>query len=231
MLVVDKFTDSDFESLKNGGAVTFDIATPKELVLDVVNRINDFEATFNTRDPDTPSGLPSITIDAKQCNTDVIVAVLDYAMKREDLVNASLILNVFNMVKLYNSLSDSYFESPMSYIKSIEEFIDVKAELAPTIKEVSTKLAFWYLSALYSIHKTEITVVDKVERVPNLYHSLILTSDLFTLSAIFNKGDNIQTKDLVLVESAYVYIVELANRLSMTNAFVMDIEKALNLKQ
>lgn len=231
MLVVDKFTDSDFETLKNGGTVTFDIATPKELVLDIVNRINDFEATFNTRDPDTPSGLPSITIDAKQCNTDVTVALLDYAMKREDLVNASLILNVFNMVKLYNSLSDSYFESPMSYIKSIEEFIDVKAELAPTIKEVSTKLAFWYLSALYSIHKTEITVVDKVEKVPNLYHSLILTSDLFTLSAIFNKGDNIQTKDLVLVESAYVYIVELANRLSMTNAFVMDIEKALNLKQ
>ena len=231
MLVVDKFTSEDLNFLKQGGTVTFDISTPKELVLDTVKAINDFEAMFNTRDPNRASELPRIEIDAKSCNTDVLIALLDYAMHREDIVNASLILNIFNVIKLYNSLSNSYFESPISYIKSIEEFIDIKAELAPTIKEVSTKLAFWYLSALYSIHKTEITVVDKIEMVPNLYHALLLTSDLFTLSAIFNKGDNIQTKDLVLVDSAYVYVVELANRLSLTNAFMMDIEKTLKLTE
>lgn len=231
MLVVDKFTNDDLNALKQGGTVTFDISTPTDVVLETVKAINDFESTFNTRDPNMASELPQIQIDAKNCNTDVLIALLDYAMHREDLVNASLILNIFNVIKLYNSLSDSYFESPISYIKSIEEFIDIKAELAPTIREISTKLAFWYLSALYSIHKTEITVVDKVEKVPNLYHALLLTSDLFTLSAIFNKGDNIETKDLVLVDSAYVYVVELANRLSLTNAFVMDIEKTLKLNE
>lgn len=227
MLVTTQFTDADFELVKQGESVTFDVSTPQDLVLFVVKRINDFEATFDTRNPEQASGLPIIQIDAKQCNTRVIVELLDYAMHREDLVNTSLLLNIFNVIKLYNTLSESYFESPLSYIKSIEEFIDIKSALAPTIREVSTKLAFWYLSALYSLHRTEITVVDKVEKMPNLYHYLLLTSDLFTLSGIFSKGENINTQDLVLVDYAYVYIVELSNRLSLTNSFLMDVEKVL----
>lgn len=226
MLVTQQFTDQDFEEIKNGGRVTFDATTPKEVVLDTVKRINDFEATFDTRNIETKVVLPVIEIDAKQCNTDTLIALLDYAMGREDLVNASLMLNIFNFIKQYNSLSESYFDYPLSYVKSIEEFIDLKASLAPSIRHVSTQLAYWYLGALYSIHKTEITVIDKLEKVPNLYHGLLLASDLFTLSAIFNKSDSIDTSTLPQVEYAYVYVVELASRLCITDAFVKDIEKS-----
>lgn len=229
MLVTQKFTDQDFEDIKNGGRVSFDETTPVEVVLSTVKRINDYEATFDTRATENKQVLPVIEIDAKKCATDTLVALLDYAMKREDLVNASLLLNIFNLIKQYNSLNETYFEHPLSYVKSIEEFIDLKASLTPSIKHVSTQLAYWYLGALYSIHKVEVTVIDKLVRVPNLYHSLLLASDLFTLSAIFNKGDSIDTGTLPLVDYAYVYVVELANRLCITDAFVKDIEKAFKI--
>nr|DAH48029.1 MAG TPA: hypothetical protein [Caudoviricetes sp.] len=227
MLVTQEFTDQDFESIKAGGRVSFDETTPAKIVLATVKRINDYEAQFDTRTAEGKQVLPVIEIDAKQCSTDTLVKLLHYAMNREDLVNASLLLNIFNLIKQYNSLSETYFDYPLSYVKSIEEFIDLKATLAPDIKRVSTQLAYWYLGALYSIHKTEITVIDKLERVPNLYHSLLLASDLFTLSAIFNKGDSIDTSTLPQVEYAYVYVVELASRLCITDAFVKDIEKSL----
>ena len=227
MLVTQEFTDQDFESIKAGGRVSFDETTPTKIVLATVKRINDYEAQFDTRTAEGKQVLPVIEIDAKQCSTDMLVKLLHYAMNREDLVNASLLLNIFNLIKQYNSLSETYFDYPLSYVKSIEEFIDLKATLAPDIKRVSTRLAYWYLGALYSIHKTEITVIDKLERVPNLYHSLLLASDLFTLSAIFNKGDSIDTSTLPQVEYAYVYVVELASRLCITDAFVKDIEKSL----
>lgn len=230
MLVTKQFTEEDFESLKSGGKVSFNSETPKKVVLETVKKINDFEATFDTRSESSVS-LPVIEIDAKACDTDVLIALLDYAMKREDLVNASLLLNIFNLIKQYNSLSDSYFAHPASYVKSIEEFIDLKASLAPTIKNVCTKLAYWYLGALYSIYKTEVTVIDKLERMPNLYHNLILSSDLFTLSAIFNKGNGINTANLPLVDFSFVYIMELANRLCVTDVFMKDIEKSLGIKE
>lgn len=229
MLVLTKLNEEDLNSLKSGGRVSFNEETPLEVVLHTVKCINDFEATFDTRSPAGKSSLPIIEIDAKGCSTDTIIEIMRYAMKREDLVNASLLLNVFNLIKRYNTLNDSYFEYELSYVKSIEEFIDLKASLAPEIKHVCTQLAYWYLGALYSIHKTEVTVVDKLETVPNLYHNLLLTSDLFTLSAIFNKGEDINTSKLPLVDYAYVYVIELASRMCVTDAFVKDIEKVLGV--
>ena len=229
MFVTTEFTEKDLDSVKDGGRVSFTESSPCEVVLNAIKCINDFEATFDTRSSSGKSKLPVIEIDAKKCNTDTLIAILRYAMGREDLVNASLLLNIFNLIKQYNSLNESYFEHELSYVKSIEEFIDLKASLAPEIKNVCTKLAYWYLGALYSIHKTEVTVVDKLEPVPNLYHSLLLTSDLFTLSAIFNKGNSINTSELPLVDYAYVYVIELASRMCVTDAFVKDIEKVLNV--
>lgn len=229
MFVNNEFTKEDLDSVKNGGRVSFTESTPCEVVLHTIKCINDFEATFNTRCPSATCKLPVIEIDAKKCDTDTIIAIMRYAMRREDLVNASLLLNIFNLIKQYNTLNDSYFEYELSYVKSIEEFIDLKASLAPEIKHVCTQLAYWYLGALYSIHKTEVTIVDKLEPVPNLYHNLLLTSDLFTLSAIFNKGDGINTSELPLVDYAYVYVIELASRMCVTDAFVKDIEKVLNV--
>ena len=229
MLVTNSFTQQDLDGLKNGGKVSFDETTPKEVVLQTVKMINDYESTFEIRDFYQQVKLPTIEIDAKACSTDTLIALMDYGLRREDLLNASLILNIFNLIKQYNSLSESYFNNPRSYIKSIEEFIDLKASLALPIKQVCTRLAYWYLGALYSLHKTEITVIDKVEKIPNLYHTLLLSSDLFTLSAIFSKGDNVNTEELPWVDNAYIYVMELANRMCITNAFVRDIEKSLGL--
>ena len=225
MLITTQFTEQDFDSIKNGGTVSFNETTPKDLVLEVVSKINDFEATFNTRDPGHPSQLPTIEIDAKHCTPDTVTALLDYAMSREDLVNGTLILNIFNLVKQYNSLSEEYFAHPLSYVNSIEQFIDLKASLAPAIKHACTQLAYWYLASLYSLHKTEVTIIDKLVTVPNLYHNLLLASDLFTLSAIFNKGDAINTDELPLVDSAFVYVAELSHRLCITDTLVKEIEK------
>lgn len=229
MLITESFTQKDMDALKNGGKISFDASTPVDVVLQAVKMINDYEATFEVRNFHQKTDFPTIEIDAKACSTETLIALLGYAMNREDLLNASLILNIFNLIKQYNSLSEAYFNSPSSYVKSIEEFIDLKASLALPIKKVCTQLAYWYLGALYSLHKTEITVIDRLEKVPNLYHTLLLSSDLFTLSAVFSRGDGIDTANLPWVDNAYIYIMELANRMCITNAFVRDIEKSLGL--
>ena len=120
MLVTNSFTQQDLDALKNGGKVSFDETTPKELVLKTVKMINDYESTFEVRDFHQQVKLPTIEIDAKACSSDTLIALMDYALHREDLLNASLILNIFNLIKQYNSLSESYFNNPRSYIKSID---------------------------------------------------------------------------------------------------------------
>ena len=145
-------------------------------------------------------------------STELLTEGLRLCFGRLDIANPYILLNLYNTVKRYNTLDNSFFESEDVWFTSIEQFLDIKVGLRSEIQSFTNKMAYWYLSCIYSMHKVEYTMLEHHEPMPDIYRNFMLTSDLYTMSALVAKADNIQTKDLMLVDNAYAYVTELALR-------------------
>lgn len=145
-------------------------------------------------------------------STELLTEGLRLCFGRLDIANPCILLNLYNTVKRYNTLDNSFFESEEVWFTSIEQFLDIKVGLRSEIQDFTNKMAYWYLSCIYSMHKVEYTMLEHHEPMPDIYRNFMLTSDLYTMSALVAKADNIQTKDLMLVDNAYAYVTELALR-------------------
>ena len=132
-------------------------------------------------------------------------AIIKYALTKEDLTDPLMIMNLINLVKIYNTLEDAYFESKDVYVNSVEELLDLKLALSADLKEFARKITFYFLSLFKSYVKTSYTDTDKYIELPKLYESIFCNVDFLTLSGIASKAPEISTKDLVYVEGAYKY--------------------------
>ncbi len=75
----------------------------------------------------------STFIDIKPLPFDLKKAVFKHALAYPDLLNSYMILNIFNLIKGYNTFDDSFFENPSIYFNTLEEFLDIKTDLASEI--------------------------------------------------------------------------------------------------
>ena len=172
----------------------------KQAVSDVLDYTKNLEITKQ----------PSVSL--RGLSTELLTEGLRLCFGRLDIANPYILLNLYNTVKRYNTLDNSFFESEDVWFTSIEQFLDIKVGLRSEIQSFTNKMAYWYLSCIYSMHKVEYTMLEHHEPMPDIYRNFMLTSDLYTMSALVAKADNIQTKDLMLVDNAYAYITELALR-------------------
>ena len=172
----------------------------KQAVSDVLDYTKNLEITKQ----------PSVSL--RGLSTELLTEGLRLCFGRLDIANPYILLNLYNTVKRYNTLDNSFFESEDVWFTSIEQFLDIKVGLRSEIQSFTNKMAYWYLSCIYSMHKVEYTMLEHHEPMPDIYRNFMLTSDLYTMSALVAKADNIQTKDLMLVDNAYAYVTELALR-------------------
>ena len=172
----------------------------KQAVSDVLDYTKNLEITKQ----------PSVSL--RGLSTELLTEGLRLCFGRLDIANPYILLNLYNTVKRYNTLDNSFFESEEVWFTSIEQFLDIKVGLRSEIQSFTNKMAYWYLSCIYSMHKVEYTMLEHHEPMPDIYRNFMLTSDLYTMSALVAKADNIQTKDLMLVDNAYAYVTELALR-------------------
>ena len=197
-------SNADYDLSKHDGIIKFSPEISSEILKTAVSDCLDFVLDIEAREQPKISlrGLP----------TNLLLDGLRVCFSRTDIKSPTVLLNIYNTVKRYNTLDQSFFESEEVWFTSIEQFLDVKVGLKDEIQAFTNKMAFYFLSCIYSMHKVEYTMLDRHEPMPDIYLNFMLTSDFYTLSAIVGKADNIQTKDLTMIDNAYAYITELALR-------------------
>lgn len=165
----------------------------------------------------------NVYFDFKGFSTRSLTLLFQHFMERETLINENIIININLLISGYNTLDDSMFTMPEIYISDLEQFLDIKLELADDIKTIQTNTIKWYLACLKSMHRIELTYLDTPVKLPNLYRQIIASNSLLTLSHIFGKAKGINTDDLPLVENAYPVIIASAS----TSAINGELLKAI----
>ena len=188
---------------------------------DIVNSLKTIYDVENELEP-----IPNITINLKNVSKENLIAALKYSLEREDLVNSTMILNILNLIKVYNTLDDSFFANEYVYFKNLTELLDVKLALTNELTTFITNLSIWYISIIKSMHKVEYSYLDNTVKLPKVYARIILTSDFLTLSGIFSRAKPFSTGDLKLVENAYGYMVSLTNKSAVASKFLDLLDDA-----
>ena len=160
----------------------------------------------------------TVFLDLKNQSHDFLVSVLRFAIQRDDLCDTGLILNLFNLVKTYNTLDDSFLENEDIYISSMEALLDLKQALREELKEFTKKLSVYFISLIKSYGGSVYKEASNEAELPNLYRNLILSADFLTLSAIFSITKEFSTEECICIKNAEEYI----NSLLFKNLIYLD---------
>ena len=152
------------------------------------------------------------------------MAIFKYALTHEDIVDSYTILNLFNLLKGYNTFEDSFFQSPAVFLNSLVEFVDLRADLKAEIEAFTKKLILYYLAIFKSVGITEFTEDNKPIIIPYVYQRFILISNFVSMSNILLKETTFPT-EIPTVANAGVFITQLAGRFSIANLFMHLGEK------
>ena len=80
-------------------------------------------------------------LDIKSLSLDDKVAIIKIALNCDDVTDPLMIMNIINLVKVYNTLADDYFESPDVYVNSVEELLDLKLAISKELKEFTRRIS------------------------------------------------------------------------------------------
>lgn len=159
----------------------------------------------------------SCSLYLKNLSQELKLSIFNNALTNENLVNSNIILNIFNLIKGYNTFEDSFFEHNDVIFKDLEEYLDIKIELNRNLGSFIKNLIFYYLSIIRSCGITEYTNEMNPIDIPMIYQRILSISDIVSLSSIFMKSPNIETNDLVLVNNAYQYMALLSSNFNFAN--------------
>ena len=165
---------------------------------------------------------PTFKLNFKNQSVSNLIDIFSFAMDREKMVNTRMILNLQVFINGYSTFDDSLFESPEIFISKIENVLDIKLALIDKLKAFNTQIAYWFLACLKSMHKVEYTAIDPVVTLPPLFKRILFSSNLLNLSSIIQKANNIQTKDLPLVEDSFPVVMELATNSALANNMIQS---------
>ena len=89
-------------------------------------------------------------------------SALGLALKTEQIKNPIFLMNIFCLIKGYNTFEESYFEHEQVFLNDEVEFLDIFDDLEQEIKDVTLKTAEYYISMLKTCN-----LVEAVENNPN----------------------------------------------------------------
>lgn len=174
----------------------------KDYLLTVIKEIFDYET--ETKE--------IVYLNLKGLNVSLITEAIRYSLTREDLRNPYMILNIINLIKIYNTLDDSFFNDSKIYVNSIEDLLDVKLDLTNELKKFQRQLSIYFISLFKSYNKFSYEPLDKHVELPEIYKNIILSLDILTLSGIFSVSEPFSTEECVYIDSAIIYMNELLMR-------------------
>ncbi len=208
----------EFETFKgisindNEVIVSNDIGN-KEILIDFLSKIYDFEKNSSDKG--------KIKLNLKSLTTELKIEAFRYSLTRDDICDPYMILNMFNLIKIYNTLDDSYFSSVAVYVNSIEELLDIKLELQSELKRFAKQISVYFLSLLKSYNKTSYTPLDQHQELPLLYGYIFQFSDFLTISGIFSITESFSTDECKYIDDAFVYIKLLIEKSIIGDSLLM----------
>ena len=199
--------------------VRFDDSIVKNEFLECLKILFDFEIQ---------SGF-TIDILIKNLSYEYRKEALSLALKTEQLRNPIFLMNIFCLIKGYNTFEESYFEHEQVFLNDEVEYLDIFDDLEQEIKDVTYKTAEYYVSMLKTCN-----LVEAVENNPNavemenLYVYLFDAMDVTILAKILSsvKDPSIwETKKIVI--NSLGYLGQIAEKFVFANTIMEMIGKAL----
>lgn len=187
-------------------------------LLDFLKQFYDFEISQKT----------TYKLDLKHTTVSNKITAFRYSLTRDDFINAQMILNLYNLVKIYNTLDDEFFASSNIYINSIEELLDIKLELQPELKSFAKTISMYFVSLFKSYNKVTYTPLDEHTELPKVYSLIFMISDLLTLSGILSISDNFSINELKYIDGAFVYIKNIVDKSYLSNNMISKFVEGLN---
>ena len=186
--------DSTNISLNDIESVSFAENIDKETLINVLEQIYKYELEKEI----------NIVINAKHLAFDLKISLFEHALIYDNLINSVVILNIFNLIKGYNTFEDSYFELDVTYFNSLEEFLDIKISLNRELAQFSRQLIIYFLSMFKCAGITDKTL--ETITIPHIYQRTLSCCDFVSLSNIFMKIPSINTDELVIINDPYRYL-------------------------
>lgn len=210
MTKIEEFSTFDGIKVVNDEVIVSDKIS-ETVLLDFLKKFFDFEIENNR----------TFQLNLKNLTTENKVSAFKYALTRNDIIDARMILNLFNLVKIYNTLDDSYFESDDIFVNNIEELLDIKLELQSELKVFAKTISIYFISLFKSYNKVTYTPLDEHMELPRMYSIMFMSSDLLTLSGIFSISESFSTEDCKYIDGAFVYLKDLISKSSLGNDLIM----------
>ena len=206
------------EVSEDGMIVSVKDGIDKDTLINDLKLIYDFESSEEA----------IVFLNLKGLNTSLLTEAIKYSLTREDLRNPYMLLNIINLIKIYNTLDDSFFANEKIYVSSIEDLLDVKLDLTSEIAEFQKKLSIFFISLFKSFNKTQYEPLDKHIDLPDIYRNIILSLDILTLSGIFSVSEPFSTSECIYINNANVYLTELLARGSLSALLMNNLLGEMN---
>ena len=206
--LIKTISDDFVEVLEGENDLTVNVkeGIEKDTLLSILKEIFDYETETKK----------IVYLNLKGLNISLVTEAIRYSLTREDLRNPYMILNIINLIKIYNTLDDSFFNDSKIYVNSIEDLLDVKLDLTDELKKFQRQLSIYFISLFKSYNKFSYEPLDKHIELPEIYKNIILSLDILTLSGIFSVSEPFSTEECIYIDSAILYMNELLMRCSMS---------------
>lgn len=162
-----------------------------------------------------------IHLNFKALSFDTRLEILRWALTKEDLIDSSLILNIFNLIKGYSTFDKTFFESEEVMFNKATEFLDFKRKLVTERTKFLRELARYYFSVIKSCGIVEYSTENPPVIIPFVYQRILLITDFITMSNMFY--DIVEVNDLVNVANARYFIDSLSTKNSIANIFIKSL--------
>lgn len=190
-----------------------------EQLLELLKLVYDYEQRPKTK---------TLFLNLKKLDTDLKADALKYALSREDLKDPITSLNILNLIKIYNNLDDSFFENENVWVNSLEDLLDLKLLIHDELKAFVRQFSIYFLSLIKSYNKMIYTPLDTHIDLPQTYKTLFLSMDFMTASGIFSVSEPINTDELIYINEATPYLMEMMVKncmgIGLLNAFLEQKE-------
>lgn len=212
--IINNFEDNfkKEEAEQQSIIVRFDEKISVEDLLVALKRFWEFEVAFNH----------TIDILIKNLSYEHRKAALGEALKTTQLRNPIFLMNVFCLIKGYNTFEDAYFEHEQVFLNDEVEFLDIFDDLETEIGEVTKQLAEYYVSMLKTCN-----LIDGVENNPNtvriepLYEYLFTSVDVVILARILSSvKDPAIWETKKIVYNSLGYLGAIAEKFVFTNSIL-----------
>lgn len=173
-------------------------------------------------------GKNNIGLDLKGLDIETLEAIIKTSLHREDLSDPIMILNILNLIKIYNTLNDNYFTSENVYFQNTEMLLDVRLDLQEELEAFIKQLSIYFISLFKSYNKVTYTPTDIHKKLPKIYKTIFLSSDFLTLSGIFASSEPFSTSECIYLEDAIECMYTLEQKSAIGYSLISNMIEGLS---